>query len=63
MTASLGEFLLKLNIHFPMTNFRLKNMTTKNVVYLENTQELAPELPYSRIEGIRNTLNWMSLNK
>lgn len=61
--ASFGDFLLKLNIHFPMTNFRLKNMTTKNVVNLENIQELAPDLPYSRIEGIRNTLNWMNLNK
>ena len=62
-TACFGDFLLKLNIHFPMTNFRLKNMTTKNVVNLENIQELAPDLPYSRIEGIRNTLNWMNLNK
>ena len=61
--ASFGDFLLKLNMHFPMTNFRLKNMTTKNVVNLENTQELAPNLPYARIEGIRNTLNWINLKK
>jgi nucleoside-diphosphate-sugar epimerase len=61
--AYIGDFLKKFNIHFPMTTFRLKNMTTKNVVYLENTKKLAPELPYSRIEGIRNTLYWMKSNK
>lgn len=61
--AYIGDFLKKFNIHFPMTTFRLKNMTTKNVVNLENTKKLAPELPYSRIEGIRNTLYWMKSNK
>jgi nucleoside-diphosphate-sugar epimerase len=61
--AYIGDFFKKFNIHFPMTTFRLKNMTTKNVVNLENTKKLAPELPYSRIEGIRNTLYWMKSNK
>jgi nucleoside-diphosphate-sugar epimerase len=61
--AYIGDFFKKFNIHFPMTTFRLINMTTKNVVNLENTKKLAPELPYSRIEGIRNTLYWMKSNK
>lgn len=63
MAAHFGDILSKLNIGFPMTSFRLKNMTTENVVNLENTKELVPELPYTRIEGIRETLEWMNIKK
>lgn len=62
--AALGGDLLKLfGVKFPMTLFRLKNMTTNNVVDLSNTKEIAPNLPISRIEGIRTTLSWLKENK
>lgn len=58
--AALGGDVLKLlNINFPMCSFRLKNMTTNNVINLTNTMEIAPNLPFSRIDGIKRTLNWL----
>jgi hypothetical protein len=38
-------------------------MTTNNVVDLSTTKEIAPNLPVSRIEGIRKTLSWLKENK
>lgn len=62
--AALGGDLLKMfGINFPMTSFRLKNMSTNNIVDLSFTKEIAPVLPYTRMEGIRKTLNWIKNNK
>lgn len=58
-----GDFLKSLGIKFPMTSFRLKNMTTNNVVNLSNTEDVAPSLPFSRIDGIKKTLYWLKYNK
>jgi nucleoside-diphosphate-sugar epimerase len=58
-----GDILNILGIKFPMTLFRLKNMTTNNVVDLSNTKEIAPNLPFSRIEGIKKTLAWLKDNR
>lgn len=58
--AWFGDLLQKFGIHFPMTTFRLKNMTTDNIINLKNTYALAPNPPYNRIEGVRETLKWMS---
>ncbi|MDY0285430.1 MAG: NAD(P)-dependent oxidoreductase [Kiritimatiellia bacterium] len=57
-----GDVLKQAGINFPMTSFRLKNMTTNNVVDLSNTQELAPNLPFTRKEGIKKTLEWLKQN-
>ncbi len=57
--ALLGDLLKKMGIRFPMTSFRLKNMTTDNIMNLDNTNRIAPHLPFTRMEGIRNTLKWM----
>ena len=43
-----------------MSSFRLKNMTTNNIINLANTYEVAPKLPFTRKEGIKETLNWMN---
>lgn len=60
-TAALtGDALYKIGIYFPMTSFRLKNMTTDNIMPLKNTYEIAPFPPYSRMEGIKQTLKWMN---
>lgn len=60
--AVLGDSLKPLGANFPMTSFRLHNMTTENIQNLENTYFLAGELPVSRIDGIRKTLDWMASN-
>jgi nucleoside-diphosphate-sugar epimerase len=62
MAALVGDMAKKFDISFPMTTFRLKNMTTNNIVDLSNTMQLAPSLPYSRIEGIHKTLEWLKEN-
>jgi nucleoside-diphosphate-sugar epimerase len=62
MAALVGDMIRKIGISFPMTTFRLKNMTTNNIVDLSNTMQFAPKLPYSRIEGIHKTLEWLKEN-
>ena len=54
-----GDLLKLLGITFPMTSFRLKNMTTNNIHNLDLIKELAPNLPTSRKEGNVHTINWI----
>lgn len=61
--AFFGDILKLFKIHFPMNSFRLHNMTTNNIIDLKNTYKIAPLLPYSRKDGIKITLKWMSENK
>ncbi len=60
--AIFGDFLSIFGVHFPMTSFRLKNMSTDNIINLDNTYQIAPEPPVERLEGIRRTLRWMQKN-
>lgn len=55
-----GDLLKKFGIAFPMTSFRLHNMTTDNVHNLEPIKSIAPNLPVSRIEGTKRTLDWIN---
>lgn len=57
--ALVGDCLNLLGVVFPMTSFRLKNMTTNNIMDLTNTNEIAPNSPYTRIQGIQRTISWM----
>lgn len=59
IAAKIGDVLKGMNIIFPMTSFRLKNMTTDNVVSLNSTKDICGELPVKRVEGIKSTLRWM----
>ena len=63
MAAWTGDCLKLVGVHFPMTSFRLKNMTTDNIINLSNTYAIAPRPPYTRSEGIKETLNWMRENQ
>ena len=63
LAASSGDFLKIVKINFPITSFRLKNMTTNNVIDLSNTKTIAPDLPFSRASGIKKTLNWLKARK
>lgn len=44
---------------FPMTSFRLDNMTSDNIVDTEGINQVAWPLPYSTTEGIRETVRWL----
>ena len=57
--ALVGDALKLVGVKFPLTSFRLANMTTNNILPLTNTFELAPQPPYSRLQGIKLTLKWM----
>lgn len=63
MAGWFGDFLKLFGITFPMTSFRLKNMTTNNVHNLNPIKELAPHLPTSRQEGNKRTIEWIHSNK
>ena len=58
-----GDFLKIWGIKFPMTSFRLKNMTTNNIHDLTLIQTIAPNLPVNRIEGTKKTINWIRENQ
>ena len=58
-----GDILGMFGLHFPMTSFRLKNMTTDNIIHLDNTIAIAPHPPVDRITGIKRTLAWMKESK
>lgn len=59
VAAWIGDGLKKFGIHFPMTSYRLSNMTHDNIMDLSNTYEIAPNPPFDRITGVKETLNWM----
>ena len=59
IAAYFGDLLKLYNITFPMTSFRLKNMTTDNTIDLSETYKIAPNPPCSRIDGIKATLQWL----
>lgn len=57
--ALFGDLLGIFGIHFPMQSFRFENMTNDGINNLENTYKIAPDIPYTRIEGIKSTLFWL----
>lgn len=63
MLALSGDFLRLIGVNFPMTSFRLTNMTTNNIIDLDKTKSIAPNLPFSRAEGIRKTIEWIRKTK
>lgn len=60
VSALMGDFLDLFGLKFPMSSFRLTNMTTDNIQDLSNTYAVAGEPPVDRLEGIEKTLDWMS---
>lgn len=55
----LGDLLKKIGVAFPMTSFRLHNMTTDNVHNLNPIKEIAPNLPVTRKQGTQITIDWI----
>jgi hypothetical protein len=58
--AKFGDLLKVFGLKFPMTSFRLKNMTTDNVVDMSKTEGIVGKLPVERVKGIQNTLEWLN---
>jgi hypothetical protein len=57
--AKFGDFLGLFGMHFPMQSFRFQNMTHDNINDISATAEIAPDCPYTRLEGVKETLRWM----
>ncbi|WP_237155468.1 NAD-dependent epimerase/dehydratase family protein [Oryzibacter oryziterrae] len=55
-----GDVVQKAGLRFPMTSFRLNNMTTNNVHDMSPLPELMGNvLPYSRQQGNKLTVEWI----
>jgi GlcNAc-P-P-Und epimerase len=57
--AWLGDLLKTVGVGFPLTSFRLHNMTTDNIVPLENLYAITGRDPYALDEAVDITLNWI----
>lgn len=57
--AKFGDLLGVFGIHFPMQSFRFGNMTNDGTNDMSNTYEIAPDMPYTRLQGTRITLEWI----
>jgi GlcNAc-P-P-Und epimerase len=59
LAALAGDFLNLLNISFPITSFRLKNMTTNNILPLDDLYNVTGKIPFTRLQGTKKTLKWI----
>jgi nucleoside-diphosphate-sugar epimerase len=57
--AFIGDIFKYFKINFPMNSFRLRNMTKDNIINLQNTFQLMNNLPFTREEGVKLTLEWI----
>jgi len=57
--ALLGDFLGVFGLHFPLTSFRLKNMTTENCIDLQPIFRIVPDLPFTQEQAIDLTQRWL----
>lgn len=59
VTSWVGDILKVFKIKFPITSFRLQNMTTDNILPLDNLYAVAGQPPCTRIEGVAKTVKWL----
>lgn len=57
--ALMGDFLKVFGLRFPLTSFRLKNMTTENCVDLQPIFRIVPDLSFTQEQAIDLTLSWL----
>ena len=43
-----------------MQSFRFGNMTNDGINDMSNTYKIAPEMPYTRLEGTKETIAWIN---
>ena len=61
--AYVGDVFKLIKLKFPITSFRLSNMMTDNVLPIKDIYEIADSPPYSRTDGIEETLVWLEKQK
>ncbi|MEZ9330298.1 NAD-dependent epimerase/dehydratase family protein [Vibrio breoganii] len=61
--ALIGDVCKLVGIKFPMTSFRLTNMTTNNVLDCNLVEKNNTFEKISMIDGINSTINWMNKNE
>ena len=57
--ALCGDLFKLIEVKFPLTSFRLKNMTTDNIINLDATNKLSNIPAITRESGIVQTLEWL----
>jgi len=63
MAALAGDLLGVAKIKFPMTSFRLSNMTTNNILPLDDLYEITGPSRISRQDGVKATIAWLAEHK
>lgn len=63
LAALTGDVLTVLKIKFPISSFRLSNMTTNNILPLDDIFKIAGKPPVNRLDGVKDTLTWMQSSK
>lgn len=62
--AIFGDVISKVGIRgFPLTTFRLKNMTTENIVDVEPVMKVTGDVPVSIEQGVAETVRWLKTKK
>ena len=61
--AIFGDLVKMLGLSFPITKFRLKNMTTDHVIDLSETYSLCGGTPFLMDKSISQTINWIFKKK
>lgn len=57
--AKFGDLVGFVGVHFPMQSFRFHNMTNDGVNDMTNTYKIAPEMPFTRLDGTKITIKWI----
>lgn len=62
--AIAGDVLLKMGVKgFPLTTFRLKNMTTENIVDVDTVLKVTGDVPITMKQGVLETASWLKSRK
>lgn len=59
VAAKVGDIVENAGFKFPMNSFRFKNMTTDAIFPMTETQKIAPDVKFTRMEGNKLTLEWL----
>jgi GlcNAc-P-P-Und epimerase len=57
--AKVGDALALINVPFPLTSFRLRNITTHNILNISDTISITGKAPFSMQTAVQKTLKWM----
>ncbi|RYE18675.1 MAG: hypothetical protein EOP45_13765 [Sphingobacteriaceae bacterium] len=55
----IGDVLSTAGIKFPITSFRLTNMTTNNILPLDDLYKVTGPSEVNRKEGVKRTVQWL----